>query len=152
MSVPIPALLAVAALADVEPEDVAVRWLNWLSVELARRGTTPTSRLLVLWDVLEEQLADGEFQSARITGSAKARGLLRRLLEQLARDAGAFDPHGLAYQLQMLVEGTVVGALIDGQPQVPRAARHLARFALEASAAPQLQLQQGIGDADQGVL
>ncbi len=126
------------------------RWLHWLSAELTRRANAtpvPESSLLVLWDVLEEWLDSEGFQSTLIGGSAELpdpyhpvhtavsanRELLRRLLERLATEAGAADPHGLAYQLQLLFEGAVVGALIDGRPQVTRVARHLARLALEAS-------------------
>jgi hypothetical protein len=126
------------------------RWLNWLSTELDRRGSTPDSRLLVLWDVLEEWFASEDFHALiadSIIGSADLPGpghpahaavaanrhLLRRLLEDLAVEMGAEDPTGLAGQLQVLFVGAVVGALIDGQPQVARTARHLAVVALAAS-------------------
>jgi hypothetical protein len=115
------------------------RWLQWLSGELTRRANAspvPESSLLVLWDVLEEWLGSAELADPGHpihTAVSANRELLRRLLEQLATEAGSADPHGLAYQLQMLFEGAIVGALIDGRPQVTRVARHLARLALEAS-------------------
>jgi hypothetical protein len=130
--------------------DAGERWLQWLSAELTRRmkaTPVPKSSLLVLWDVLEDWLGSEGFQRTLISGSAELpdpdhpihaaisanRKLLRRLLEQLATEAGAADPYGLAYQLQILFEGVVVGALIDGRPQVTREARYLTRLALEAS-------------------
>src|SRR6266536_1279898 len=137
--------------SDDERQDGAgERWLHWLSAELARRGGAPGSRLLVLWDVLEEWFASEDFHTLiadAIIGSADLPGpghpahaavaanrhSLRRLLEDLAVQVGAEDPAGLAGQFQMLFEGAVVGALIDGRPQVARIARHLAVVALAAS-------------------
>jgi hypothetical protein len=128
----------------------AERWLDWLSGELARRERAAGPRLLVLWDVLEEWFSSEDFQG-RVAGSliggidlpgpghpehaavAANRNSLRRLLEGLASEVGAPDPTELASQLQMLFEGAVVGALIDGQPQVAQAARQLAMVALAAS-------------------
>jgi hypothetical protein len=57
------------------------------------------------------------------------------LLEDLATEVGAVNPGELASQLQMLFEGAVIGALIDGRPQVARVARQLALVALAASEA-----------------
>ena len=131
----------------------AERWLEWLSVELARRESAAGPRLMVLWDVLEEWFASEEFQGRiadSLIGGADLPGpghpahaavvanrhSLRRLLEDLAQEVGAPDPTELASQLQMLFEGAVVGALIDGQPQVARIARQLALVALAASAGP----------------
>lgn len=135
------------------PNGAAERWLEWLSGELARRESAPGPRLMVLWDVLEEwfasedfqgRIADGLIGGADLPGPghpahaavAANRHSLRRLLEDLAEELGAPDPTELASQLQMLFEGAVVGALIDGQPQVARIARHLALVALTASASP----------------
>jgi hypothetical protein len=105
----------------------------------------------VLWDVLEEWFASEDFQGrvadsliggadppghpARATVAAN-RHSLRLLLEELAQEVGAPDPSELASQLQMLFQGAVVGALIDGQPEVARTAGHLAAVALAASTGP----------------
>lgn len=128
----------------------AEHWLRWLPNELARRGSSG-SRFLVLWDVLEDWFASDDFQtriadgligSADLPGPghpehaavAANRHSLRRLMEDLATEVGAANPGELASQLQMLFEGAVIGALIDGRPQVARVARQLALVALEASA------------------
>jgi hypothetical protein len=128
----------------------AEHWLQWLPDELARRGSSG-SRFMVLWDVLEDWFASDDFQT-RIAGGliggvelpgpghpehaavAANRHSLRRLMQDLAEEVGAPDPGELASQLQMLFEGAVIGALIDGQPQVARVARQLALVALAASA------------------
>ena len=148
MSARSPVLLAVSGHADTDraPTSAGEKWLHWLSAELTRRGTTPESRLLLVWDVLEEWLGSEAFRSMLITGAGELpclghpiraaapanRDLLRRMLEQLAIEAGASDPHGLAYQLLILFEGTVAGALIDRRSPVTGVARHLASLAFEA--------------------
>jgi hypothetical protein len=118
-------------------------WIDWLAEELDRRGDTPQARLLVLWDVLEEWFASDDFDGAFLSGAARElRGVteqrrsLRHLLEELARSTGVQDPAALASQLQMLYEGAVVGALIDGQPAVARIARQLTLVALSADGDP----------------
>jgi hypothetical protein len=148
MSALSPVLPAFAGPADTAraPTSAGEKWLHWLRVELTRRGPTPESRLLLVWDVLEEWLGSEAFQSTLIAGASELpclghptraavranRDLLRCMLEQLAIEAGASAPHALAYQLLMLFEGTVAGALIDRRPPVTGVARHLASLALEA--------------------
>jgi hypothetical protein len=123
-------------------------WLTWLAGEVDRRGESPETRLLVLWDVLEEWFASEDFDGAFLASSApelrgdpddpthqavaEQRRSLRHLLEDLAKSAGAQDPALLASQLQMLYEGAIIGALIDGKPSVARVARHLTMIALSA--------------------
>ena len=130
----------------------AEHWLQWLPGELARRGGAG-SRFLVLWDVLEDWFASDDFQTRIANGLIGGvqlpgpghpehaavtanRHSLRRLMEELAEEVGAPDPGELASQLQMLFEGAVIGALIDGRPQVARVARQLALVALRAGARP----------------
>jgi len=139
----------------------AQRWLEWLNGELVRRESAAGPRLVVLWDVLEEWFASEDFQG-RIADSliggadlpgpghpahaavAANRHSLLRLLEEMAQEVGAPDPTELASQLLMLFEGAVVGALIDGRPEVARIARQLALVALAASAS-QRRLPPGTG-------
>jgi hypothetical protein len=132
---------------DVE-ERTSEGWVVWLAEELDRRGDTPQARLLVLWDVLEEWFASEDFDGSFLSGAARElrgatgdpagrivaeqRRSLRHLLEDLAKSTGVNDPDALASQLQMLYEGAVVGALIDGQPSVAHVARHLTWVALAA--------------------
>lgn len=121
------------------------RWLEWLGQELAHRGTTPRSRLLVLWDVLEEWFATDDFHASAVTAAtagprrdpgdpviAAHRLATRQLLEDLAKAADVHDPAGLATQLQVLVEGAIVGALVDREPGLARHARELTEIALNA--------------------
>lgn len=124
----------------------AEHWLRWLPEELARRGSSGP-RFVVLWEVLEDWFASDDFHARvvdRLIGGvdlpgpghpqhavvAANRRSLRRLLQDLAEEAGAPEPGELAAQLQMLFEGAVIGALIDREPRVARVARQLALVAL----------------------
>jgi hypothetical protein len=120
------------------------QWLAWLRRGLAARQ--PDAALAGLWDLLEEWFASDEFHTsglaaamAGLTGNggeatraviAAHRRALRELLEEPAKAAGATDPAALAAQLHLLVEGAVVGALIDRHAAVTRHARELTEIAL----------------------
>jgi hypothetical protein len=131
------------AAADLERS--SERWLAWLAGETARRHP-PRSAPDALWDVLEEWFASDDFTSSAVAAAVVAppdgrgpaahavlirhRRATRRLLEDLARSAGARDPAALAGQLLVLVEGAIAGALIDRHPGAARHGRELTHIAL----------------------
>jgi hypothetical protein len=144
-----------ACMADDNSETAALtassdRWIGWLHAELARRGGTPRSRLLGLWDVLEDWFTSDEFATSMLaSGAAELRGepahpahtviamhrwALRELLEELAEGAGVANPATLAAQVQVLVEGAMTGAVIDHRPTVAHTGRRLTRLVLANSA------------------
>jgi hypothetical protein len=122
------------------------RWLRWLNAELLRRGDTPRSRLLGLWDALEDWFASEEFATSLLaTGAMQMRrgpshpvnaviGMHRRalleLLVELAEAAGVANPANLAAQVQVLVDGAITGAVVDRQPTVARTGRRLTSLVL----------------------
>ena len=132
------------AAADLERS--SERWLTWLAVATIRRQDPPESALSALWDALEGWFASDDFAGSALAAAVVAppdgrgpaahavlvehRQALRRLLEDLARSAGARDPSALAGQLLTLVEGAMAGALIDRHPGVARHARELTRIAM----------------------
>ena len=134
------------AAADLERS--SERWLAWLASETARRQDPPGPALHVLWDVLEEWFASDDFAASALAAAVVAppdgrgpaahavlvrhRQATRRLLEDLARTAGAADPARLAGQLLTLVEGAMAGALIDRHPGAASHARELTELALGA--------------------
>ena len=125
------------AAADLERS--SAQWLAWLARETARRQDRPGSALDALWDLLEEWFASDEFAASALAAAVAAppdgrgpaahavlirhRQATRRLLEDVARSAGARDPAALAAQLLTLVEGAIVGALVDRQGGELRKAR-----------------------------
>ncbi len=140
-----------ACMADDNLQTAALRrssdrWLRWMRAELARRGDTPRSRLLGLWDALEDWFTSDEFGTSLLaSGGAELRGepehpvhaviaahraALLELLEDLAAAAGAPDASRLAAQLQILVEGAIAGAVVDRHPTIARTGRSLTRMVL----------------------
>jgi hypothetical protein len=125
------------------------RWFRWLNAELVRRGDTPRSRLLGLWDALEDWFATEEFATSLLASGAielrsepdhpaqsrilQHRLALRQLLEDLAKASGAYDPAVLAAQLQILVDGAISAAAVDRDPTSAAGARTLATAAITAS-------------------
>jgi hypothetical protein len=122
------------------------RWFRWLNAELGRRGETPRSRLLVLWDALEEWFTSDEFSTSLLASGAAElrsepdhpahaviaahRGALRELLFGLAQATGVPDPAGLAEQLQVLVDGAIAGAVVDRRATAAQTGRRLTRLVL----------------------
>ena len=137
------------AAADLERS--SERWIAWLAGETARRRHPPGSALYALWDVLEQWFASDDFAGSPVAAAVVAppdgrgpaahaalvrhRQATRRLLEDLARSAGARDPDALAGQLLTLVEGAIAGALLDRQAPAARHGRELTWIALRSESA-----------------
>jgi hypothetical protein len=135
-----------SAAADLERS--SERWLTWLATETIRRQGPPGSSLDTLWDTLEAWFASDDFAGSPVAAAmaappdgrgpaahavlARHRRATRRLLEDLARSAGARDPEALGGQLLTLVEGAISGAMIDRHGGAARHARELTRIALSA--------------------
>jgi hypothetical protein len=138
------------AAAGLELERASERWRSWLVREVALRRQPSAAGLLVLWEVLEEWFASDDFAESAVAAAvaappdgrgpaahavlARHRKATHRLLEELAREGGVRDPAALAGQLLVLVEGAIVGALVDRNPGVARRARELTELALTAAA------------------
>jgi hypothetical protein len=125
------------------------QWLAWLRRGLAEQP--PGGALAGLWDLLEAWFASDDFHAsglaaamARPAGNggeatraviAAHRRALRELLEEPASAAGAADPAAAAAKLHLVVEGAIVGALIDRHTAVIRHARELTEIALAGGGA-----------------
>ncbi|MHA1536828.1 MAG: TetR/AcrR family transcriptional regulator [Alphaproteobacteria bacterium] len=101
---------------------------NWLTREVDRRGASARERLLALFDVLGDWFRKSEFRGCMFINAGAEFGapdcairaaacehkrLLTSYLEQLARDAGARDPAGLATGLSLLMDGATVAAQLN---------------------------------------
>ncbi len=134
--------LVAAALAQWSAE-----WLRWLQDRVDREE--PEVRLAVPWDALDQWFASEGFRGSFIANVATSlygnpdhpaqaviaehRMALRRLLEDLAKSAGAHEPSGLAAELQVLLDGAVAMAAVDHRPAVVAGVRALADAAVRAS-------------------
>ena len=111
------------------------------------RYDNPRDRLLGVFDVLSELAAENGFRGCAFynasaesaSGSAveqvsdSTRAWTRALFVDLARDAGAPDPKGLAAQLVVLYDGATVGSRMDRNPGVPAVARAAAEIIVDAA-------------------
>jgi AcrR family transcriptional regulator len=116
---------------------------------LATRFGTPRERILGVFDVLGEVVAEPGFHgcafinasvesrpgSAVTQASDVSRAWLRSLFVELARAAGAADPEQLARQLGLLYDGASVAAQLDRDPSVATVARAAAATLVDAATA-----------------
>ena len=118
-----------------------------LTERIAVAPEEPRARLLAVFDWLEEAVRSPEFHGCLFIKAASeypaAEELPRQaalafkegcrtLLEGLCRDVGAGDPEGLARQLQLLLEGALVMAFLQRNPQAAGDAHRAAEALLGA--------------------
>jgi AcrR family transcriptional regulator len=97
----------------------------WLEREVRQRGATAPEQLLAVFDAFDEWFRRDDYESCLFTtalleshdrtspiGAAATSGLadVRVLLGELAEEAGAHDPDGLARLLQIIMLGAIVAA------------------------------------------
>ncbi len=113
---------------------------------------TPRARLLGIFEFLEGWLAEHQWRGWLVADAAiefadnSAHGVhqvvahhrqaMRALLSDLAATADARDPAALAQQVQVLLDGAMIGAIIDRGPDPIRAARAQAEILLAAAGVP----------------
>ena len=112
------------------------------------RYDNPRDRLLGIFDVLGESIAESGFRGCAFVnasaetrpGSAieevsdESRAWTRSLLVELGQAAGAADPGRLARQLTLLYDGATVSARMDRDPGAAAAARAAAVTLVDAAA------------------
>jgi AcrR family transcriptional regulator len=131
--------------AAVEHFDQELR--ERLADELARHDT-PRAKLLAMFDFLEGWLTERDWRGWLAANAAiefadtdhpvhqvvaRHRQALRALFHDVAVGAGADDPAALAAQVQVLVDGAMIGAIIDRGPGPVRAARAQVEILLGAA-------------------
>lgn len=125
------------------------RWLEWLrgAVAAAEPGS---AQALAVFDALAEWFHEPDFNgcafinaSGELPAGVNARAIardhkaaLRALLVEVAISVGAADPTMLADQLALLVEGAIVTAHLQGQPQAAVSARSAAAVLLGSFSRP----------------
>jgi len=119
------------------------RWRRWVVEGVDRRGGSPRERLLSTFDVLADWMAEGNTRGCGFVNAAveltdadhpawtvvmEQKRWLRGYLAELAGEAGARDPEGLAGRFMILHEGANVGSSLG----MPADAAHEARQIAEA--------------------
>lgn len=120
------------------------RWRCWLEATVERYGTTPTERLLAIFEVLEEWFKSPDFRGCAFVNAAvelanrehpahqavlEHKQLVQAYILKLAKDAEVHNPESLSRHFMLLIEGAIITALIEGSAEAAQQAR-LAALAL----------------------
>lgn len=123
------------------------RWRRFFFAELARATGSPRDRLLSVFDIFErwfksEEYAGCAFMNALLANYSPNAELLRATvehkrpvldqLEALAGAAGAENPEALAYQIDLLMNGAIVNAVISRTPRSAGEAKKITASLLDA--------------------
>lgn len=115
--------------------------------ELAARFDTPRERLLGVFEVQGLSFTEPGFRGCAFVGANAEssagtsveeltedyRNWVRALFVDLAKEAGATDPEGLARQLVLLYDGAGICAWMDHDPGVAKTARTVAATLIDAA-------------------
>ncbi len=131
------------AVLDREGEE----WRAWFADGLGRAPGSARSRLLAVFDLLEDWFRSENFYGCAFINAvaehdklappvagivAQHRRLTDEILAPLAQQAGASDPDRLVRDLSLLIDGAIVTAMLERSDQSARDARDLAMLLIEA--------------------
>lgn len=119
-----------------------VRYHNWFVEQVRGRANRPEDALLSVFDVLDEWFASDDFRGCAFINATveladprhparepaiahKRRN--REYITELATAAGISNPETFAKQLMLLVEGAIVTALVQDDPDAAKDAKKAAR-------------------------
>ncbi|MGH7703427.1 MAG: TetR/AcrR family transcriptional regulator [Gemmatimonadales bacterium] len=127
------------------------RWRHWFVTAVERSGSTPRRRILGVFDALAEWFGTRDFRGCAFINSAveladprhpgfqaslEHKELVYQYLRELTTAAGAPRPEALARQLVLLMDGAIVGALMQGSGAAPaRDAKRAAQAMLAGASA-----------------
>jgi AcrR family transcriptional regulator len=114
------------------------------------RFQTPRERLLGIFDILGELTSEPGFRGCAFYNASaesprggaveqvsdQTRAWTRALLVELATEAGAADPEGLAAQLVVIYDGAMLGSRMDRDPRAAATARTVASAIVDAAITP----------------
>jgi AcrR family transcriptional regulator len=118
--------------------------IGWLRAEATGRATTPVERLLAVFEIFDEWFHEPEFEGCPFVttmlefadrshpvrrASVAHLAQIRGFLSELAAEAGATDPDGLAHQWHLLMKGSIVAAA-EGDVEAASRAGELGRLLL----------------------
>jgi AcrR family transcriptional regulator len=122
------------------------RWtMEWLKVEVERAGSTPRERVLGFLDAMDSWFREEDFESCSFIKTlletfddddrvhqAAVRHLevIRKMMAGYLEQAGVADPDDTAYQLQILIMGSIVSAS-RGDREAARRVRAVAELLVD---------------------
>lgn len=123
-------------------------WLRDFAAAVEGKGTTPTERLLAIFDALEEWFDSPDFRGCAFINATvelanpehpghqvvlKHQQSVYHYILKLVQEAGVAEPESLARQLLLLAEGAIAIALIEGKSTSAQQARVAAKALLAIS-------------------
>lgn len=135
--------LVVAAL-DAEGE----QWRDWFFAEVAARSESPGGQLIAMFDVMEQwfleenysgclfmnAIAECRSQDEQVReATMRHKKLVNARIRKLAKDAGAVDPSQLTQQLDLLLDGLIITALVTKSTRLVAKGKEAAEVLIEAS-------------------
>jgi len=122
-------------------------WRRWFEAAVEQYGTTPTERLLAMFDALKDWFEQPDFRGCAFINATvelvnpelpgyqvalKHKQLLYQYVLKLVRAAEVMDTQLLARQLLLLIEGAIILALMEGCSEAAVQARAAASVLLAA--------------------
>jgi AcrR family transcriptional regulator len=119
-----------------------VRYHNWFVEQVEDHSTDPTEKLLSIFDVLDGWFSSNHFRGCAFINATidladlnhPARGPVlahkqrnRQYVEELATAAGFANPAALAKRIMLLIEGAIITALVQEDPDAAKDAKQAAR-------------------------
>ncbi|MCK5747625.1 MAG: TetR/AcrR family transcriptional regulator [Oricola sp.] len=116
-------------------------WREWFSAEVDALPGSAGDRLVHLFDVLKKWFAEENFYGCPFINAVgehdkdddrirlltlKHKKIVLGKITELARDARPEDPDGLTHELNLLIDGAIVAALITRDPNVADHGRNAA--------------------------
>lgn len=122
-----------------------IRYHTWFVEQVENRGGDPVEKLLSVFDVLDEWFGSNHFRGCAFINATvelanpmhparkpamahKKRN--RDYIEQLAVGADISHPQAIAKQIMLLIEGSIVTALVQNDPKAALDAKEVARALL----------------------
>ncbi|WP_394831038.1 TetR/AcrR family transcriptional regulator [Pendulispora rubella] len=116
----------------------------WIISETEKRAKSPRRRLLALFDVYTEWLSNdfagcifvkaaseyGSLDSPLHRAAKRHKDAIREYAQRLCEEAGAKHPQELARQIAMLLEGSLVTAMMNGELDAAKVAKKVAETLL----------------------
>jgi hypothetical protein len=130
---------------------------SWLQREVERRGSTPSARLLAVFDVFDKWFRRSDFEACSflkvlleyddrghpVRSAVEGHiGTVFAFLRHLAEGAGARDADELARQWQMLMMGSIIAAYA-GDRNAARRARKVGQLLLAREGARRVKGRHG---------
>lgn len=119
------------------------RWLYWFTSFVKNASTDPKERLLAIFDAMEQWFTSEEFRGCAFINAAGEMGTssaaiaqiavthkknVYDFIRQLVFDAGFSKPDKLTQQLMLLLEGSIINAQFEINPDPARCARQTAEL------------------------